>query len=450
LPSLAIASKVKEKQQAATELKPPRLSTKMRCINWFLIGIICLCFGLNYVMLKDLGIFSMNNFKMDFIPKFSHVLSEGHKQDKPSLSNKDYPFTFSACLLIKDDNRILPEWLAYHYTVMPLRRLIVLPDPLSITSPEPILEKFKEIGMNITFWGDKDFNSMATNWYSKAANPDDMKERKNSAYKYRQLQFYHKCLLHLKELNGTATWTMLTDTDEYIVFNNYFEREVAQNKTQNSQDLRFNLPKIGHLTVSEYIAKAVKIGKACWSSLPCDVLPRLTFGSFESSAQQVAANVPPGFHALSFNTMQFRFHEDPAKKGNDIGKSIIDVTRWDGLFPAGPHRINNNCCHPWPRFSEAELRIHHYTGSLTTFLRSKGEDDPRGESTFRNRNAGVDPNLSNDDIRGWLQRFVDNVGQETAHELTEKLREWAIADYDKAAVKYGIGNFTHPFYKTNT
>eukprot|EP00984_Skeletonema_dohrnii_P032193 scaffold25805_cov78-Skeletonema_dohrnii-CCMP3373.AAC.1 len=28
---------------------------------------------------------------------------------------------WSACLLIKDNNIILPEWLAYHYTVLPLR-----------------------------------------------------------------------------------------------------------------------------------------------------------------------------------------------------------------------------------------------------------------------------------------------------------------------------------------
>jgi hypothetical protein len=304
--------------------------------------------------------------------------------------------------------------------------------------------------MNITFWGDKDFNSMANNWYSKAATPDDTGERKHAAYKYRQLQFYHRCLLHLKELNGTDTWTMLTDTDEYIVFNNYFEREEAQNKTHNSQDLRFNLPKVEHSTVSDYIAKALKNGKACWSSLPCDVLPRLTFGSLESSAQQIAANVPAGFQALSFNTMRFRFHEDPAKKGRDIGKSIIDVTRWNGQFPGGPHRINDLCCHPWPSFSEAELRIHHYTGSLTTFLRGKGEDDPRGESSFKNRNSGVDPSLSNDDIRGWLQRFVDIVGQETARELTEKLKEWATADFDEATAKIGMGNFTYPFYRPNS
>jgi hypothetical protein len=63
-------------------------------------------------------------------------------------------FNFSACLLIKDDNQILPEWIAYHYTVLPLRHLIVAVDPFSLTSPTPILDKFREIGMDIEVWRD--------------------------------------------------------------------------------------------------------------------------------------------------------------------------------------------------------------------------------------------------------------------------------------------------------
>jgi hypothetical protein len=43
--------------------------------------------------------------------------------------------TFSACLLIKDDNDILSEWIAYHYHVLKMRRLVVAVDPLSIESP---------------------------------------------------------------------------------------------------------------------------------------------------------------------------------------------------------------------------------------------------------------------------------------------------------------------------
>ena len=64
-------------------------------------------------------------------------------------NDKQFPFTFSACLLVKDDNQLLPEWLAYHYTTMPLRRLIVGVDPLSLTRAEPIFDKYRELGMEI-------------------------------------------------------------------------------------------------------------------------------------------------------------------------------------------------------------------------------------------------------------------------------------------------------------
>jgi hypothetical protein len=64
------------------------------------------------------------------------------------------PFNFSACLLIKDDNQILPEWIAYHYTVLPLRHLIVAVDPFSLTSPKPILDEFSRLGMDIEVWRD--------------------------------------------------------------------------------------------------------------------------------------------------------------------------------------------------------------------------------------------------------------------------------------------------------
>ena len=68
------------------------------------------------------------------------------------LGDDDESLTFSGCLLIKDQNDILPEWLTYHWTVLPLRRLIVAVDPLSITDPTPFLDLYKSLGMNITVW----------------------------------------------------------------------------------------------------------------------------------------------------------------------------------------------------------------------------------------------------------------------------------------------------------
>ena len=63
---------------------------------------------------------------------------------------------FSACLIVKDDNHWLIEWLAYHYHVLPLRHLILVTDPTSVTSPTNILGRWSD-KMIIEQWNDTDF-----------------------------------------------------------------------------------------------------------------------------------------------------------------------------------------------------------------------------------------------------------------------------------------------------
>jgi len=57
--------------------------------------------------------------------------------------------SFSTCLLMMDDNHFLVEWLAYHYTVLPLRRLIVTMDRKSTTDARPIFQRWQGL-MNMT------------------------------------------------------------------------------------------------------------------------------------------------------------------------------------------------------------------------------------------------------------------------------------------------------------
>ena len=66
--------------------------------------------------------------------------------------------TVSACLLIKDDNDILPEWLAYHYHTMNLRNLIVAVDPSSSELPSEILQKWRLLtDLKIREWTDSSY-----------------------------------------------------------------------------------------------------------------------------------------------------------------------------------------------------------------------------------------------------------------------------------------------------
>jgi hypothetical protein len=66
--------------------------------------------------------------------------------------------TFSACLLIKDDNAILSEWIAYHYHTVNLRHLVVAVDPNSVESPATILNRWRHnTDMKIFHWNDTDY-----------------------------------------------------------------------------------------------------------------------------------------------------------------------------------------------------------------------------------------------------------------------------------------------------
>ena len=109
---------------------------------------------------------------------------------------------FSACLLIKDDNHWLVEWIAYHYHVLPLRHLIVLPDPTSRTSPQPILDRWKD-RIDIELWNDTVIGHV------KPTNGNVL-----VGIKWEQVRLYQACLKYYKSRG--KTWVLLTDTDEFL------------------------------------------------------------------------------------------------------------------------------------------------------------------------------------------------------------------------------------------
>ena len=81
------------------------------------------------------------------------TIYEGQKSTPLTVSLEE---SFSACLLVMDDNAHLIEWLAYHYTLLPLRRLILGVDPRSKTRPTEILQRWRG-RIDITEWSDIDF-----------------------------------------------------------------------------------------------------------------------------------------------------------------------------------------------------------------------------------------------------------------------------------------------------
>jgi hypothetical protein len=211
---------------------------------------------------------------------------------------------------------------------------------------------------------------------------------------------------------------------------------------------RLRLPQVGQVTISQYIAGQVRLGNPRWTTLPCVLLPRVILnGAVESTPEEVAARVPNGFDPMHFHTLRYRFH-GPKQQINKPGKSLVNLVGFDNRKIFNPHKVMAKKCTsetPFPDFSDSDLRVHHYTGSLELYL-SRPEDSRRSVQEFLSRNGNVTG--SDDSVRGWLSAFVSLVGKENAFHLTEQLREWAIKE-DKISQdmwKLQRENFHYPYF----
>lgn len=67
--------------------------------------------------------------------------------------------SFGACLMIKEDNDLLYEWLAYHFTRLPLRYVYVGSDEGNLQNPNDVLNRWKFANTGLQYWivGANDF-----------------------------------------------------------------------------------------------------------------------------------------------------------------------------------------------------------------------------------------------------------------------------------------------------
>ena len=157
----------------------------------------------------------------------SKVISKHHP---PTTANTNININeegISACLLINDENPRLREWIAYHYTTLPLTSLIIAIDPASRSTPaQIILNWFKALGNPQQFfiktWHEKHYLPQQIRGKCKYENENNNSNdtQQNKClwhHRDRQQYFIMKCLEEYIKLN--KTWVLLTDVDEYILPN---------------------------------------------------------------------------------------------------------------------------------------------------------------------------------------------------------------------------------------
>lgn len=355
------------------------------------------------------------------------VTSPTHKAPisiEPTSSALSTSANFSACLLIKDDNAILNEWIAYHYHVLRMRRLIVAVDPLSSESPASILDKWSSLtDLEISQWND---TSYMPDFFLANGRPQDefMQQQSDfdqemteqqlleiSNHRYRQRVFFAKCMRDLRARN--SSWLIHIDTDEYVVPSKLLRETMPPD---------LSIPPIEEpgsvLTfVQQVVSKKL-------SMYPCISLLRLLFGSIESNEEQRKELVPPGFNAKSFETLRWRYHANPQNmKLHGSPKTIIDVSAIpEEYLPQevvySIHRPVEQFCQrnkdlKYENFLSQSIAANHYLGSWERY--SARADNRRSKETYDNK-AHL-KHAEDDGVRPWLTGFVKTMGFELASKL---------------------------------
>jgi len=391
---------------------------------------------------------------------------KGEKEEKQQPAAKNDQITqtevakdtLSACLLIKDDNEILDEWIAYHYHVLDLRYLIVAVDPSSETSPSHILQKWETITasmgakLHILQWSDQDFmprdllkkgyhysprllptHANASQWHEGHEDPEQViaDNIRIQTHRFRQVTFLSVCLRHIRDMN--RTWTMHIDTDEYIVVNPRLRHQRVRYPTLQIPQRPRDASSL--MNVLRKIHEHKRVRKN--SNYPCISMPRLLFGSVEKDYghRKTIAEIwnrtvgdvlllnssahPP------LETLRWKYHTNYTDTDrNAQPKVLIDVSAVPGndeMFTPKPfsiHRPSKKLCRPlrdivFGAIEKFPLSVQHYLGSRERYF---ARNDTRRSLRRYESKAAVQAG-SDDWIVPWWEGFVQRVGRDRAIEL---------------------------------
>jgi hypothetical protein len=376
----------------------------------------------------------------------------------PPHTNNNTSSSFGACLMIKEDNNLLFEWLAYHYTVLPLRYIVIGSDVGNTQDPTDILSRWKTAQTDLQYWvwNASDFvnrhgraynvnssaNSNVANNGSNVENDKDSILQAHHDFVNRQKGFVTTCSEFLKKQG--VQWTTYIDSDEFVVLNRLGEDEMEGNdENKNGQkkihpesyQARRNLPpasqgsdKDKDTTVVDVLQTMRHTGywkKPSKSNGNCYTLPRLLVGSLENATCPGAADVNElarrDYNRDEMSTLRFVQHSQKGDfKSSKFGKVVMDLSGMSeetvASEPRNIHRPYKSECGPAVvQFSNAVLYLSHYIGTWERY--SSRLDGRRNRQEWQQR-AYFDHGVSCDqEVHTWLPRFIAQMGRTRARFL---------------------------------
>lgn len=327
--------------------------------------------------------------------------------------NKDDPESFAGCMMIMDDNHYLIQWLAYHYHVLPLRRLILYNDPKSLTTPQPIIDRWKD-RIHITLWNSSNF--LQNGLPSKRNGSTN--RTVHSAHKTRQKLFVTACL-HQLHKEGRE-WVIHTDTDEYTTINDRVRD--PKDPLAPATDKNVSIPSQKEPgSILKLLRQELKIPKTkkiddkdidtyTNRDAACIIMARKTFGT-KTEDKSADQSVLMGYNESDFQTMHWRYFTG----SGTLGKSVFNFKRYkDSDFPPKVETIHA----PMPRCRgkffkpewESPLVVNHYPGTLKQMM-------------FR-RNDARGLNKSNNSTKYWIERFSSKQRNGISQRESTTIQQW--------------------------
>jgi len=234
------------------------------------------------------------------------------------------------------------------------------------------------------------------------------------------------------------SWVVHIDTDEFIVYNYIGDHENASHFMHDTDmyhkmtirernltlPLRQNLPVLGNETIAHYLARREFQNRKCLK------MPGLQMSARESPLFQVVRDVPSNIDARTLMTLRHRKYG--IKQGN-FTKCLIHLGRVPKEYLQqqfvrtihNPLALRQVCGKHGDSFLGMDyissiVRIHHYAGTVESF-NERMHDVRRGRNeSFQKRN--VKPVGETDDVRPWIQAFVNKVGTKEAQRLLQPLK----------------------------
>jgi hypothetical protein len=351
--------------------------------------------------------------------------------------------------MIKEDNELLSEWLAYHYTVLPLRYIVIGSDVGNTQNPEHIMQRWSSVDTDLQYWVWNNASQfinrhgpMKVKGQNKNVSKEDQTLQAHHAFVHRQKGFVTTCSEFLQTQG--VRWTTYVDSDEFVVLNRLGVDDqdlIIQDKGPNSirnesyqarRDMDLNLDST---TTSPTVAEVLhKLRKSeYWNKSPgsaaCYTLPRLLVGALENVTcpAQLAVNelVLANNNSYSYDQMSTLRFVQHAKKGDfaasKYGKVVMDLSAIpqatvSGTVPRNIHRPYKSVCGPAvTSFPNAVLYLHHYIGTWERY--SSRTDGRRNRQEWEQR-AYFDEGVSCDkEMHTWLPRFIAHMGSRRAQFL---------------------------------